>query len=503
MGIQSAKIEGGEIIVNVIRNSGKGNVTGIKFIFFDGKNSEIVERKVSLKELEQMVFNFTLNKLNISEVETISIAPIFASGSGKEFIGEINLFNKIKLNTGNITIELDDEIQFLVMPLINFTEAPGITFSEKLSWSVDNIIELINETGNGETQQLAFSLIVQTWTIPDIVLIAAINDVFAVAKDKNVAIHLIFESHYFWETREELWNYYDPGLPDYDPTNYLNVEWSDWNATPFPIRYLNWGTPQRLAPHMCYNSNDVRSEIERLVTQVIGPAIKTEIDILESEGKSHLFSGITVGSEPKLDDYAALNPNDPIRLLMALDNVSAVTLGYCALTNKGFSEVNLPADFRTELANINQEFISFWAENFVSSGISSSKLYTHVAPHPEELNDFWNAPLWVAFNDFSRPGFSSYPFDRLSENFSVLYDELEVHGNPPWGGTESNPSGFGFTSVPPEKYLAWHFNHGATVVVINYGATSEQLENILKDAALGPDAIAAYQKFLRGEILIE
>ena len=87
--IQSAKIEGGNVIVGVLRNIGKGDLTGIKFVFFDGKNSESVERKVLLGELESRSFTFILNELNISEVETVSIAPIYKSSSGNEILGGI------------------------------------------------------------------------------------------------------------------------------------------------------------------------------------------------------------------------------------------------------------------------------------------------------------------------------------------------------------------------------------------------------------------------------
>ena len=94
VGIQSAKIEGSDIVVGVIRNIGKGNLTGIKFIFFDGKNSEAIERKVSLGELESQSFTFTLNELNVVDVEIVSIAPIYASSSGNEILGGItNIYN--------------------------------------------------------------------------------------------------------------------------------------------------------------------------------------------------------------------------------------------------------------------------------------------------------------------------------------------------------------------------------------------------------------------------
>ena len=98
--VQSAKVEGSDVVVGVIRNIGKGNLTGIKFIFFDGKNSESAERKVSLGELETKSFTFTLNDLNIADVETVSIAPIYKSSSGSEILGGITNTYNIKSEVG-------------------------------------------------------------------------------------------------------------------------------------------------------------------------------------------------------------------------------------------------------------------------------------------------------------------------------------------------------------------------------------------------------------------
>ena len=87
--IIKAEIDGNNINVNTKRNVGSGNLTGIKFIFSDGENTEIKERTVSLKELESTIFTFTLNELNVLEVESVSIAPIYLSDSGKEILGNI------------------------------------------------------------------------------------------------------------------------------------------------------------------------------------------------------------------------------------------------------------------------------------------------------------------------------------------------------------------------------------------------------------------------------
>jgi len=100
MKIQSVKIEDENITVNVKRNVGKGNLTGILFVFFDGKNSESQEIEISLKELQTMTFTFTLNELNASEILTVSIAPIFLSGSGNQIIAGPTHIGKVK-SSGN------------------------------------------------------------------------------------------------------------------------------------------------------------------------------------------------------------------------------------------------------------------------------------------------------------------------------------------------------------------------------------------------------------------
>jgi len=43
--------------------------------------------------------------------------------------------------------------------------------------------------------------------------------------------------------------------------------------------------------------------------------------------------------------------------------------------------------------------------------------------------------------------------------------------------------------------LSRHYDHGATVVVLNDGATGD-LASALNRAVYGPDALAAYEEFL-------
>jgi hypothetical protein len=257
---------------------------------------------------------------------------------------------------------------------------------------------------------------------------------------------------------------------------------------------------------------------------VVGPALREELDELKREHKEYLFSGITVGSEAGFDDYSVVPTvaqiesqpptKDPMRAQMMRmftmaakpmeeDNAPHSRVGYCALTNAGYSKTNPPADINAALAAINQQVIEFWDKQFVDAGIPRSRLYTHVAFAGQDAST--NAPNGIVFNAYARPGWTTYPGGALKNGFQPLYDELAKHGNPTWGSVEANA--FGNPNAPQraswETYLAWHYNHGAKLVAINVGATDPWVMSHLSKGAYGDEAIAAYRKFLNGEQLVE
>ena len=352
--------------------------------------------------------------------------------------------------------------------------------------------ERIGVARRGKSRLLAFGLPNTTFdnerTLPD-----RIRNAFQDARQHDIAVHLQFDFHLCWKERADLWNWFDPKLPGYNPANARNVEWSDWKGTPNKARYLNWGVVERIGPHMCITSPVVRQEITRMVAKVIAPVLKSEIDRLKKDGKDYLFAGITVGSEPGIEDYS--QPDPETAKLMQQDGTPKAPLGFNCLSSLGYSEKNPPKDFRRALAEVNQDFIAFCAKQFVDAGIPPSRLYTHVAaPVPQAST---NAPIWIAFNKYSRPGWTTYPIGPLAADFGSIYAELHKHGSPSWGGVEANAGVPGF-SMGWEAYLARHFNHGAVLVGINWGATGSVLPEQLAKSAFGDDAVAAYRKFLSG-----
>jgi len=359
------------------------------------------------------------------------------------------------------------------------------------------LAEKIGIKGDGKTRLLGFGLPTSTFEIEE-QLPNRIRSAFAAAREHDMAVMVHFDLHLAWKNRADLWNWFDPDKPGYDPNNRYNVEWHGWDGPPNKARYLNWGVLERIAPNMCFTSKETRAEITRIVSEIIGPVLREETAKLKAEGKEALLAGILVGSEPSIDDYS--EPNPERTKMMEEDGVPAEPLGYRALLDRGFSADNPPDDFRQALAKIIQETIAFWCKQFVDAGMPAEKLYPHVAaPAPIEM---MNAPIWTAFNAYCRPGWTTYAVMALGENFGAIYDELEKHGNPGWAGVEAN-AGLPGSVVDWETYLGWHYNHGCVLVGVNMGATGSDLPKRLTDSAFGEEALSAYDKFLRGQPLVE
>lgn len=106
LSLKSAKIDytTGLADVRVRRNTGAGNLVGIKFIAEDKRNSDVFEERfTSFPELAERTFTINLSQsqiLDLPEIYKISIAPIFlvggeagssgATGSGSEQIGSVS-----------------------------------------------------------------------------------------------------------------------------------------------------------------------------------------------------------------------------------------------------------------------------------------------------------------------------------------------------------------------------------------------------------------------------
>lgn len=357
--------------------------------------------------------------------------------------------------------------------------------TDEMSRFVQRLIEEIGTTGDAETK-LAFIIGPLSFDHTDSQLQEMIRGAFEIALEQDIALGIHIDDSMFWARRADLWQ------------DTANVEWLDWEGTPNTGRRLDWGAePTWISPQMCLNSPAIQTAVGHL-SAVIGGALAEGITTLEAQGKTELFAGVIAGWETHIGRDFETNQY----------------LGYCALTNRGFSRLQPPLDPDTELEQVVREFIELWAAGIAGAGVNTEKIYSHTAVVStqtyertgqseltySQINQF--APPSVSFGTHYQPGFTTYPQVGLMEQ---LYDQLERHNNPPWASAEGaniRPdlliSGGGM-----ETYLAWMFNHGAALVNVFGWGIGESGANPFRMIAESPDSLAAYRKFLSGETLVE
>jgi hypothetical protein len=196
-------------------------------------------------------------------------------------------------------------------------------------------------------------------------------------------------------------------------------------------------------------------------------------------------------------------------------------LGYHALANAGYSAKNPPADSGAARSKIVQEFVAFWTASLLGAGVPQGKVFSHIAYMSETMYqlarranpssvagpylDVINfTPPETAFCRSCVPGLSTYPQPGHLEQWQA---ELAKHANSPWAsceGTAIDPAEAERTGrgMSMEHYLGNMFNHGAVLVNV-FGWGVGEKDNPFRKVAESNDSLAAYQKFMRGEVLQE
>jgi hypothetical protein len=403
----------------------------------------------------------------------------------------------LSTNAGRTQSPTTNDSQYLTFQI--FTAGPGMTTEEgKHVFSrlpsptffddeAKQLLDAIGERGD-ERHRLGIMVGPLTFDHTDEQLRTLVQRTFAVASKYKIAVGLHIDDSKFWMNRRDLW------------TDHGNVEWLDWSGTPNTGQYLDWGGgPWKLAPQACLNSPAMIKEARRLAGSVIGPTIAKGLADLRSTGDEALFAGVIVGWETQLER----------------DFDTRRDLGYCALTNLGFTAGSPPADMDAALESVVQNWTETWSSSLADAGVPSNKMYSHIAFVPKFDDEHGSAsssyarsvlytPPQVAFGKTHHAGFSTYPD---GDRFRQIYEELTSHGNPHWASSEGanidiNVTPYAIPEQTVENYLARMFNHGATLTNV-FGWDIGDSAFVFRVGAENPAAIDAYRKFLRGISLDE
>lgn len=264
----------------------------------------------------------------------------------------------------------------------------------------------------------------------------------ALSEETNVAVLINLDGMNWWENRPDLWNWWDPARPGYNPGNVFNVEWTDWMPErAVKIGWRNWGTQIRVLPMMNIGSPAVITAHQEALRMLL-PEVAAWYRGL-AEPRKWLFGGVKLGHEasigvnafyyPDGNRYAEHNASDdPVH---GRDNGKGwhgglAPIGYAAVKSfgiKSWGELK-----RDDVAEATRRYLEMLCHEAHRAGLPPELVYTHQGGTymPWEKN----LPFWPAFNDYATPGWSFYGVDPAAAD--GLADELDRRSGGRWAAAE-------------------------------------------------------------------
>ena len=140
-------------------------------------------------------------------------------------------------------------------------------------------------------------------------LVGWLREALRVSEETDMPLLIVLDGERHWASRGDLWNWWDPSKPGYNPDNANNVEWYDWGpeyAT--KIAWRDWGAgAQRIKPEPNLASPAfLQANWEKY--QALVPIIAAWYRSLSPERK-YLFGGLKVGWETTIIANSMYFPN--------------------------------------------------------------------------------------------------------------------------------------------------------------------------------------------------
>lgn len=258
----------------------------------------------------------------------------------------------------------------------------------------------------------------------------------------DVPVQFTLEGRDWWGHRPDLWNWWDPTKPGYDPKNRENVEWTGWGPEhAVKIAWRNWGhqirvlpPPNLLAPRFRAADGAGLLRLARL--------IKAWADHLPT-GRRYLFPGVRAGSEvsigvnayhyPGGNTYQERWPTDPSHdPTTGLDKKKDFAgglppLGYAALASEGRKRPGEPITL-VDQERLTADYLRFIASVCRKAGFRPDEIFVHAGGQYAPWEKHYTHG--IALNRDSIPGWSLYYRDPAASG--DLDTVMERAGRQEW-----------------------------------------------------------------------
>jgi hypothetical protein len=266
----------------------------------------------------------------------------------------------------------------------------------------------------------------------------------ASAEAADGPVFICLDGQNWWQTRPDLWNWWDPSLPGFDPKNRFNVEWTGWGPE-FAVKvgWRNWGRQHRVRPAQNILSARVLQEYRARYDMCI-PILVKWYESLPSHRK-YLFGGVKLGWEAStnvnahyypegnriFEQYPRDTSHDPTGTRVEEGwTMGTQPLGYAAVYSAGIRRSGTLT--KADIEEVVHRYLRRLCRQASELGLPRHLIFTHqggvYAPWERHLS------FKPAMNEYSIPGWSFYTRDP--HDCGPLAAELEAAGRTQWAAVE-------------------------------------------------------------------
>jgi len=310
----------------------------------------------------------------------------------------------------------------------------------------DAIKEITEKVGakGGSKVRLAVGYTISYLNLSDSQEDQILNQLFKVATEEDIPIQIKLDGFSWWETRSDLWNWWDPSKNGYNPENKKNVEWTTWSEnSAIKLAWRNWGSQIRVNPHPNLASPVLLKEKQTSLKRM-GKKIAEWYDSLP-EDKKYLFVGVVLDNELSIGVNFFHYPNgnsllakedkdDPKYGLNLAKGISGGVqqIGYAAVSTFGIkTNGTIDANDIRKAVNMYSNII---AKSVNESGIPRNKIFVHGLGKTKDNNP--GSGYDDIFTQYSSPGWSFYDFAHNPSLAPTLDQVLTAGNNPRWAAVE-------------------------------------------------------------------
>lgn len=263
----------------------------------------------------------------------------------------------------------------------------------------------------------------------------------ACAEKHNVPVVVQLDSEQWWGGRPDLWNWWDPQRPGYNPANRANVEWSGWSPDQaLRLAWRNWGRQLRVLPPPNLLSPAYRDACHQAQARLV-PVLLAWQQALPAE-RRWLLVGVKLGWESSIGVGAYFYPDgnaladkpakdDPVRphKIEELPGRGFQPLGYAAVTTAGLATSGALTE--AHLAEVTRRHLEDLCRQAAELGLPRERLFTHAGGWKEgEL------VYGAALNRYACPGWSFYRYASDPTRDKTAQRELARSDAPYFGAVE-------------------------------------------------------------------